>query len=440
MGRLLRFIERSRKGQRAFFVAAVILAGCSLDTNELKGYPGIDSSAAVDGPFQGIDGQNRILDGNSDAGPEDSSMSFDSQADAAVAILPDAPADFLSDGAVDSPKDTSLGGVSDVSDADKGVSVADAPGGMALDFAGDSLEVRDLGTGGATGLGGTPGMGGSGDNSMGGSGGIPLNMGGSTATGGTVTGTGGVMIGGTAGDSGGTVGTGGGTMTGGTPMTGGTFASGGSVGTGGTTASGGVVETGGTTAVTCGTAKSDFSETVTFLDGGTSPLALSPAVPPVGAQLGYTTAGPASNPTLCTAGCATLSMAFTAGMAKYLFLSAIQGFASVVNLVGATVTFTIAIDNPGVPIQVQAYATGDASTTWAWTTPTTINGTALTSYAAATGFKDLSVAPIDGTTTKYCASATALIGIELQNTVAITSANAGTVTIYISKITIKPPA
>jgi hypothetical protein len=258
--------------------------------------------------------------------------------------------------------------------------------------------------------------------------------------------------------SGGTLGTGGSTRSGGSPgsggfkeggspMTGGrttaggASATGGVVGTGGTSATGGVVGTGGTSAAACGTTKSTFSETVafTFLDGGTSPLALSPSPAPIGAQLGYTTTGPSSNPALCNAGCATLSMAFTSGMASYKGLSAIQSFVPVINLVGATITFAIAIDNPGVPIQLQVYATGDASTSLAWATPMTISGSTLTSYAAANGFKDLSLAPINGTTNKYCASASATIGLQVQNTTAITSSNAGTVTIYISKIVVRPP-
>ena len=129
MGRLLRFIGRSRNGERGFLVAVLILAGCSFDTNELKGYSGIDSSAATDGPSR-IDGQNGILDGNSDAGPRDSSMGVDSRADAVIAILPDAPADLVAD---DSPKDTPFGGLSDVSDVGKGVSVADAPADRATE-------------------------------------------------------------------------------------------------------------------------------------------------------------------------------------------------------------------------------------------------------------------------------------------------------------------
>ena len=272
-----------------------------------------------------------------------------------------------------------------------------------------------------------------------GAGGVPssggtLGTGGSTSSGGTLASGGSIDSGSPS--TGGTPTTGGTTATGGTPTTGGTTA------TGGSTTTGGTVGTGGTTAAACGTTKSTFSETVTFsfLDGGASPLGISPSPTPAGASLGYTTVGPASNPTLCNAGCATLSMAFTSGMTSYKNVSVIQGFASVIDLVAGTITFSVAIDNPGVPIQVQLYATGDASTSWAWATPTTVSGAALDSYAAATGFKDLSLVPADGTTNKYCSSASAIIGLQLQNTVAITAANAGTVTIYIGKIAVKPPA
>ena len=233
-------------------------------------------------------------------------------------------------------------------------------------------------------------------------------------------------------------------MTGGTTITGGTTARGGAVGTGGTAATGGVVGTGGTSAATCGTAKSTFSETITFavLDGGASPLTLGPTTSPIpaGAQLGYTKAGPASNPTLCNAGCATLSMPYTSGLASFKGPQAFQSFVPVINLVGATITFAIAIDNPGVPIQVQVWASGDASTGLPWAAPTTITGGALNAYAAAKGFKDLSLAPVDGKTNKYCASASGFIGLQMQNTTAITNSNAGTVTIYIGNIAVGPSA
>jgi hypothetical protein len=127
-------------------------------------------------------------------------------------------------------------------------------------------------------------------------------------------------------------------------------------------------------------------------------------------------------------------------LASFKGPQAFQTLIPVANLVGATITFAIAIDNPGVPIQIQVYTSGDAGTGLPWAAPTTITGGALAPYAAAKGFKDLSLAPLDGKTNKYCASASGFIGLQVQNTTAITLANAGTVTIYIGKIEVKPPA
>jgi hypothetical protein len=295
-------------------------------------------------------------------------------------------------------------------------------GGLSVSGGSTSVDAA-AGTGGVSVLGGALGTGGG--TSSGGSSGSGGSHGGSPMTGGTPT-------------------TGGSGPSGGVVRTGGTGASGGVVGSGGATASGGVMGTGGASGTACGTAKSTFNETVTFalLDGGTSPLALGPTTSPVpaGAQLGYTNVGPASNPTLCNAGCATLSMPYTLGTAQYKGPQAFQSFVPVINLVGATITFAIAIDNPGVPIQVQVFASGDASTGLPWATPTTISGGQLSAYAAAKGFKDLSLAPVNGTTDKYCASASGFIGLQFQNTTAINNLNAGTVTIYIGKITVRPPA
>jgi hypothetical protein len=297
--------------------------------------------------------------------------------------------------------------------------------------------------GGAIGLGGVLGSGGnsSGGNSSGGTSG-----GGGTASTGGATGTGGGTL------DGGSVGTGGITVSGGNTSAGGAVVTGGVTGTGGKTGSGGVAATGGTVATGgsgpagCGTTKSTFSQTFNFALGIGS---LVPGPGSVsGSQVNYVTAGPKAKPALCspTSGCAALSVPFASGAAAYTpFALAVENFTPAINLVGSTVTFSLAVDNPGttqVPIQIQAYAQGDVTSTYAWTKPVTVGGASLDAYAAKTGFQDLTlpvtdyVSPTAGT--KYCASVTAAIGIQVMNTAAITSGNAGTVTVYISKITITP--
>ncbi len=225
---------------------------------------------------------------------------------------------------------------------------------------------------------------------------------------------------------------------GGATVAGGNVGSGGNIGTGG-------AGTDGSTATGCGQVASTLSRTFSFASGlGTLTLATNSAS---GSKVSYVTAGPASKTTLCspTSGCAALSLPFAPGAAAYsAFALAVEDFAPAINLVGSTVTFSVGIDNPGttpVPIQIQAYAQGDATASYAWTVPTTVGDASLTSYAAATGFQDL-VLPVTNnvtTTGKYCAAVTGAIGIQLENLAAITSSNAGTVTIYIAKITITPP-
>jgi len=194
----------------------------------------------------------------------------------------------------------------------------------------------------------------------------------------------------------------------------------------------------------CGAAASTLSQTFSFAKGlGT----LSPNPPTLaGAHLAFVTAGPAANPTLCTAttGCAALSMAFVSGTPAWDdILTVSEDLSPSANLTGSTITFDIAVDNPGptpVPIQLQAFAAGDPSTGYSWSAPITLGNSELTSYMPTTGFKDLSLALADYSgTTVYCASATASIGLQLQNVAAVTSSNAGTVTVYISKITVTPP-
>ena len=317
------------------------------------------------------------------------------------------------------------------------------------------------GAGGTTGLGGVPApvdaVGSGGRPGLDG----PIDTGGFTGSGGSPSVGGSIGSGGYT-NSGGSVGIGGSTNadsgtnpdvsvgTGGIVGSGGTTGAGGVVGSGGTTGAGGA-GTGGTSAATCGTTKSTFAQTITFgaRDGGSGPLATSPATPPAGAQLTYTTEGPTTNPTLCTAGCAALSMNYVASTSAYsTSVSAIEFLSPPTNLVGSTVTFTIAIDDPGTkaPIQLQAYATGDASSQWSWSAGTNISGTGLTAYAAentpAGAGKTFSTTLADhtGRPGTYCASATNIIGLQLQNIGAITAANAGPVTIYITSITITPPS
>ncbi len=101
----------------------------------------------------------------------------------------------------------------------------------------------------------------------------------------------------------------------------------------------------------------------------------------------------------------------------------------------------MAVDNPGVPLQVQSFAIGDASTSSAWSQPAQLLGTDLVPYGGANGLKDFSLEiadhaiPGQGT---FCASAAAGIGMYLESADAITTSNAGTVTVYIGKVSIGP--
>ena len=340
---------------------------------------------------------------------------------------------------------------------DGAIAILDAPGAGGTTGFGGAPVLVDTG-GGTGGSGGGPGLDGPADTrgsvdsggnaSVGGA----IGLGGFTSSGGFV-GAGGSTTAdsGTTPDlpasSGGIEGTGGVGSAGGTVGTGGALRTGGTVGTGGNVGTGGA-STGGTSAAVCGTTKSAFAQTITFgpHDGGSGPLVTSPATPPTGAQLTYTTVGPAANPTLCAAGCAALSMTYAAGTAAYATsVSAIE-YLPDANLVGATITFTIAVDNPGTkaPIQLQAYATGDASTLYSWSAGTNLSGAGLLPYAAANtpvgAGKAVSTTLADNTGRPgaYCASATRIIGLQLQNTSAITATNAGPVTIYITSVTIAP--
>ena len=396
-------------------VASASAAACTYDFDKFM--------VGADASFGGAGG-------TAGQGAQDSGLGGSASVDVGATVIPPATGGAAGStaptgGAADAPLATGGGAGTQLATGDGPVAAGGllATGGSSAS-GGSPNPDASAGSGGVSGLGGAPGTGGSTSRDG------PSESGGSKDSGSPVTG--------------GATSTGGASASGGVMGTGGNSGTGGAVESGGSPASGGVVGTGGTSAVACGTAKSAFSEAVTFtfLDGGVSPLALGPTTSPVpaGAQLGYTTAGPASDPTLCNAGCATLSMPFTSGMASYKGPQAFQSFVPVINLVGATITFAIAIDNPGVPIQVQVYASGDAGAGLPWAAPTTITGAALNAYAAATGFKDLSLAPIDGKTDKYCASSSGFIGLQVQNTTAITRSNAGTVTIYIGKIEVKPPA
>jgi hypothetical protein len=223
---------------------------------------------------------------------------------------------------------------------------------------------------------------------------------------------------------------------------GGGMGSGGATSSGGNTGSGGATSTGGTGY--CGATPSTLSRTYSFAAGLGSLIPNNDSIP--GARLSFVTSGPASNPGLCssTSGCAALSVPYSAGTSAMSgWVTAYVTFSPRANLVGATVTLTVAVENSGdkVPIQILAFATGDASTNYSQTVPTAVSGSNLTAYAPARGWNTISVVVTDhtGNPGVFCASSTAFIGLEVQNTSAITSANAGTVTAYISSMTVAPP-
>jgi hypothetical protein len=72
MPRISFFVCRSRAATGLLLAATGIIGGCSFDANELNGYTGIDSGAAVDGASRGIDGPNGTIDVSVDAYPKDS--------------------------------------------------------------------------------------------------------------------------------------------------------------------------------------------------------------------------------------------------------------------------------------------------------------------------------------------------------------------------------
>jgi hypothetical protein len=330
---------------------------------------------------------------------------------------------------------------------DGGVGGITGSGGL-VGFGGATALDAPLGAGGIVGSGGRLSLDGAA-----GAGGI-LGSGGSAAGGaldgspsggviaaGGATGLDGALSLDAAGGAGGVLESGGSTSSGGAVATGGATGSGGKTGSGGVVTTGGTVGTGGSTVAGCATTKSTFSQTFDF-SADLQALTLGPNS--TSGSVKRAIVGPATKPTLCTAtaGCAALSVPFSSAAAYAAFALAVENFTPTINLVGSTVTFSLAIDNPAqVPIQLQAYTQGDVTATYAWTNPATVGGASLLPYAASIGFKDLalSVTNFVSTTGKYCAAVTAAIGIQVMNTAAITSANAGTVTVYISKITVTPP-
>lgn len=234
-----------------------------------------------------------------------------------------------------------------------------------------------------------------------------------------------------------------------TAGTSGATGTGGAIGTGGATGSGGTGQRDAATEAAdsqgaCGVAKSTLSQTYSFATG------LGTLIPNynsmAGAKLAFVTAGPAANPTLCSpaSGCAALSVVYSSGTAASAgWVTAYEVFSPKANLLGATVTLSIAVDNPGtqVPFQLQAAAAGDSSTNYSGTAPTWVSGSGLTAYAPTSGFNNISVVVGNYTDSSgtFCASATSFIGLVVQNTADITSANAGTVTVYINKMTITRP-
>ncbi len=199
-------------------------------------------------------------------------------------------------------------------------------------------------------------------------------------------------------------------------------------GTGGTTTSGGS---------SCGTTPSTFSQQLAFPASSGALQLLTDGSPAATLKFGTSVASPAANPTLCSGNCAALSATFAAsGTPGATDARVVQMFSVNTNLVGATLTASIAVDNPAaVPVQVQLLTGGDAAVGWAWGNSILLTGATLAPYAVASGFRDVSVLVTDKA--KFCASATYYVALWLDT--ASTPTTAGTVTVYIKNITITPP-
>jgi hypothetical protein len=230
--------------------------------------------------------------------------------------------------------------------------------------------------------------------------------------------------------------------------TGGTSGTGGSAGTTGgststsTDATGGTTSAGGasSTAVACGTTKSTASSTQTF-STSISPWAVNDSTA-TAASATFTTTSPASNATLCDGGCGAFSYAFAAATAAWTGVQFVDSFATPQNLLGATITVSLAVDNPNsVPVQVQLFASGGEVGSWGWSNISTITSSTIAGYAASTGFKDLTLTVADSATAtqSFCGSDAHSFGIQLQS-VAATPASASTVTVYVQKVIITPAA
>jgi hypothetical protein len=115
---------------------------------------------------------------------------------------------------------------------------------------------------------------------------------------------------------------------------------------------------------------------------------------------------------------------------------AVQFFSPTQNLVGRSVTASIAVDNPnGLPIKLQLFTGADPSLNYVWGNVTGVTGSALSAYSLAKGFNDLTVAVTDKAS--FCASAAGYwaLWVDLAGSVTTT----GTVTVYIKQVTIGAP-
>jgi len=147
---------RLQRGETVILATVVIFASCSYDANELTGYPGIDSSATIDGSSKGTDASPLILDSNTDAILRDSGLGLDGKIDGTR----DTPATTAMDSLLDSPLISPSADASVVGDTR--ASATPGTGGIA-------------GSGGATATGGMIGVGGT------------AATGGTTSAGGTTT-------------------------------------------------------------------------------------------------------------------------------------------------------------------------------------------------------------------------------------------------------------
>lgn len=164
----------------------------------------------------------------------------------------------------------------------------------------------------------------------------------------------------------------------------------------------------------CATIPSTYRQRSIFSENELNRWSVNRGASQPGTSFTFTKRGPASNPSLCAAGCALLAFTIPAGEGWGGGAIVDEWFDTTTNLYGSTIVAQVALELPRahLPVNVRLYTQGDELSGYAWGTSASRPTSILSDLSS---FHDILLRPVDRRSPRpFCAAAAGAIGIQVQ--------------------------